>query len=1420
MQKVGQAVLGAVASGIIVMNCVFTIAWSSEEFLPRSAEQLTLPRLHSHLAAERVDILVGRWLAQMDPADVDGSIAAIELLDGAPKAFVDAAVSRLRKSGDLEKIFAAGNAAQVDRLRNSVAINQSGLRDLLWRDYLLSLQSALAAKSEIDVIALMPSAEFMQPLPEPVAVALLAALEDGQLGNQARDETSRLLIRKWDSLGDEVSRLRGWLSAQDVQGDGSANRKQVARSVLARLGQPLSGEDLGILLSEGDAGSRMAALDQLKSNEPQRWAQLYDDIQQTTALETWDLASIDHFIEAAGLAQAATLDGWSATIKLSSSPGDELECADLRWRLSLLSRQSTPRGARFEMLWNLLSKRSSCRDDISSEVDKALVAVAGGELRSLVMAVNDRDGPGQLANAPLRLPLVSQSISDLLEARLADGDSAGAERLLDLGVVPSAIGLEKLGYWTKAFSWPPARTVTVADLRALMTAKGAPSTAFETAAHLAADTTMSIPLRSTALLALAGRSESDLVAFISALSDSNAAIARPALILLAMSYDEAYKLKGLLVPDAELMGDVRTRPNLSAGALILLRSLVRYDQVFATGYADAIGEDHWRTKPGEPCLVLAEAPAATPQTLVPAFNALPTSDAKKRDAILACVLLLSEPRSATARLAKGWGGGAPEDAAVLLEGIRTLWEDEAFRSALSTDVITKLGQIVSGAVRDLPYQASSMQTLAYWRDQLAITAPNESELIASELRKQWIVVAIAAVPAGLMAHLALWVVLLTTYPRSPWIQAVVFWNPFVRKLLGLGYIDLVLLHVGFARRQLFAPFKVALLGDIVAENLTQLDRLSYFKDSRVRHRQTVTSRHSQAADKEMPILEALYRHRGRVLLLGKSGLGKSSFLRFSLAERAREGRDVIVYLRADQCRQGVEAEIEQRMSGLGKEQGLLRSMIYSGRIYVYIDGYNEVDLTTQDLITGFLSRYPYANILVASQIPLRGFGTIDRFSIAPLGADSIRAFLLSREAVLAEGALIRGDLFEKIATDFLQQVNLASQDDVERRAFDEILSNPMDLTSVAILLGDGRTPDLFALEAQQFEGISRRLAETGVMFRTVAFSSALLEQRLQDQENLQRLPFQPEVVALIAGKLALVRTDADEAGAVASQEVRFRHDRIRDFFTHFAFLAIDQETRTKYAEEARFSGVFPYLARALPPSEAEELRELLITRAAEIEDHRVSDSFVREYSWRQRIFAQDAEWMLSYDLPEAREADRKLFDLAARRQELSCELNTQRDAISKARGMTRILATADASAIRDAAIGILCAVGATAETSADGVATGVLRGPTGDSLRVVGLGQIGPIKSFHVEVLASRTMAADTTLLVVTNARVGQDPKDRPPDLDPADAQLLKRAGARVVSARDLYTAFMEARGKGVTEDFWRRPPFAQTAMLVEHLDQ
>ncbi|CCE12110.1 hypothetical protein BRAS3843_940014 [Bradyrhizobium sp. STM 3843] len=776
-----------------------------------------------------------------------------------------------------------------------------------------------------------------------------------------------------------------------------------------------------------------------------------------------------------------------------------------------------------------------------------------------------------------------------------------------------------------------------------------------------------------------------------------------------------------------------------------------------------------------------------------------------RAKLLACVTLLVEPDSAVAGFANAWSRVRASKLKDVFAAMKTLWEDESFSANANNELTGRVRMIVSAYDRELPFDLSSMETLRYWKNALAASAPREADQVGAELTRRTLLAAIAGIPGVIVLHLLLWAILLTAYPRWPWVQAIVFWNPIVRKIIGFGYIDLILIHLRPARRRLFSPFKAAFLGDVIAENVNQLDRISYFKESRVRHRAATEGGTVSEPDVEIPILQALSKHSGRVLLLGKSGLGKSSFLRYSLSARAQQDRDVIVYLRADQCRQGVEAEIDQRMGDIGRDQSLLKAMIWAGRIFVYIDGYNEVDLATQDLITGFLSRYPSANILVASQIPLRGLSTIETFGMLPLSDDQIRAFLASREAVLAQDAPVRGHQYEQTANGFLEEVASRANDDAERKAFDEILSNPMDLTSVAILLGDGRIPDLFALEAQQFETVSRRLAQTGTSFRTEAFSAAVLEQRVRDQENLESLPFRPEVVALITGKLAIVRTDSDDAGRLAAQEIRFRHDRIRDFFTHFAFMTMDPAKREQFAEDARFAGVFPYLARALPSDEAEELRERLIQRAAEIEDHRVSDSFVREYSWRQRLSARDPEWMLTYDLVEARNADTQLSVVSEKRQEIDQDINQLRTVIAQCRQRTRILTTCDSNTLRDLAIDILVCFGASRDATEVAEQVQDLRSPFGQPIRVIGLGQPDKIKAFHVEMLISRFKGNLDSMLVVTNSMVALDPRDRDPDLEPRSETALREAGGTVISARELYGEFLKSGKQPLTSDFWNR---------------
>ena len=48
---------------------------------------------------------------------------------------------------------------------------------------------------------------------------------------------------------------------------------------------------------------------------------------------------------------------------------------------------------------------------------------------------------------------------------------------------------------------------------------------------------------------------------------------------------------------------------------------------------------------------------------------------------------------------------------------------------------------------------------------------------------------------GLWSHALFWSCLILLYPKFPQVQAFFFWNPWVRGILGMGYVGFLLTHV-------------------------------------------------------------------------------------------------------------------------------------------------------------------------------------------------------------------------------------------------------------------------------------------------------------------------------------------------------------------------------------------------------------------------------------------------------------------------------------------------------------------------------------------------------------------------------------------------------------------------------------------------
>ena len=59
----------------------------------------------------------------------------------------------------------------------------------------------------------------------------------------------------------------------------------------------------------------------------------------------------------------------------------------------------------------------------------------------------------------------------------------------------------------------------------------------------------------------------------------------------------------------------------------------------------------------------------------------------------------------------------------------------------------------------------------------------------------------------ILTHVAFWLALIFAYPKFPQIQAIFFWNPWVRRIGGMGYVGFLLTWVPFLRRKLLQPFQ-------------------------------------------------------------------------------------------------------------------------------------------------------------------------------------------------------------------------------------------------------------------------------------------------------------------------------------------------------------------------------------------------------------------------------------------------------------------------------------------------------------------------------------------------------------------------------------------------------------------------------------
>jgi HEAT repeat protein len=537
------------------------------------------------------------------------------------------------------------------------------------------------------------------------------------------------------------------------------------------------------------------------------------------------------------------------------------------------------------------------------------------------------------------------------------------------------------------------------------------------------------------------------------------------------------------------------------------------------------------------------------------------------------------------------------------QGMNTLkifaqaWEPSQDLARLREDLAKQIAVVA----RKVSWQPQDIVILETHYNNLKNAKYNEADSLQSVIVNlkgwQWFFNARTTI----LIHAAFWLALIFAYPKFPQVQAIFFWNPWVRRILGVGYVGFLLTWFPPFRRKLFEPFKPSLLADAGLDNFHDQ---SYFPESQVK---------VPGLGNIQPITAALPSIQGQIILEGDSGLGKSMFLRHLLQNSQR----IVVYLPAQKCNKGVIEAIQDKLHGQAQDAGFLKNLIYSGAIDICIDGLNEVTADTRAKICQFVESYFRGNIIMTTQ-PLEWTppSTAKTYYLQPLEQQQIQEFLISRQPRLPKDAKIQGADYAQACTNYLKEFLNNQQAQEELDAVRRILSNPMDLTVVALMLSQGKHPNLFRLQEQQYNLMAAEYQqEWNQEFPLKRFSAAVYQMRLEDKQALPADEFYQVAMSLEDEKYKMVvsRQWQDEKGE-AKKEWYFRHDKIMDFFLVQNFLGetdAAEELLVDRMGDPRFRGVYFLLATLLPLDAAKELREKLIQYAADTRDNTVSNTFVQ-----------------------------------------------------------------------------------------------------------------------------------------------------------------------------------------------------------------
>lgn len=366
----------------------------------------------------------------------------------------------------------------------------------------------------------------------------------------------------------------------------------------------------------------------------------------------------------------------------------------------------------------------------------------------------------------------------------------------------------------------------------------------------------------------------------------------------------------------------------------------------------------------------------------------------------------------------------------------------------------------------------------------------------------------------------------------------------------------------------------------------------------------------------LSVSEALLPLRGRVILQGESGLGKTMFLRNLVVLSPR----LVAYLPANKCIRGIIPAIQQKIQITTTDPLFLTQLIHAGSIDILVDGLNEVSASTCAQLTAEIERDFKGNLLLTTQ-PMEWAppALAKIYQLKPLTKKQIQTFLLSRYPYLDQLDLLPESAYQKNCEAYLEKTFDSKLDKTSLRTNLLILSNPMELVLVAQLIARGENPSILDLQEQQYELMAEyyKYTNLGNNFPLAKFSKEVYQMRINDQPEIPAEAFQKEILALQHWKMAVSRQTFNESKEKPVKQWYFRHDKIMDFFLVQEFLA-NQALCEKHLDDPRFRGVYFLLASKLDYEDAMKLREQIIQHAVDTKDHTLSDNFIQLIRGRRK----------------------------------------------------------------------------------------------------------------------------------------------------------------------------------------------------------